>query len=105
VKRGVLHCFNNSGQSCNAPTRMLVELQSTSVQLKSRRPSGEGARGDPMQPAVTSDRRVAPAIREIQRLIEKGLRGARPIVGDPEAAGFEKGYYVKPPSSATSTTG
>ena len=25
VKRGVRHCFNNSGQSCNAPTRMLVE--------------------------------------------------------------------------------
>ena len=25
VKRGVRHCFNNTGQSCNAPTRMLVE--------------------------------------------------------------------------------
>jgi len=25
VKRGVVHCFSNTGQSCNAPTRMLVE--------------------------------------------------------------------------------
>ena len=27
VERGVLHCFNNSGQSCNAPTRMLVQRE------------------------------------------------------------------------------
>ena len=25
IERGALRCFRNSGQSCNAPTRMLVE--------------------------------------------------------------------------------
>ena len=43
VKRGVLHCFNNSGQSCNAPTRMLVER----VDLRSGgRDRPRGGRGD-----------------------------------------------------------
>jgi aldehyde dehydrogenase (NAD+) len=31
VKRGAIHCFNNTGQSCNAPTRMLVERRSTTA--------------------------------------------------------------------------
>jgi aldehyde dehydrogenase (NAD+) len=100
VKRGVLHCFNNSGQSCNAPTRMLVEA--SVYERAAGIAAVVGARvqvGDPMKPGP----HLGPVVSrlqydKIQRLIEKGIaEGARPILGGPgKPAGFEKGYYVKP---------
>ncbi|HSS64510.1 MAG TPA: aldehyde dehydrogenase family protein, partial [Gammaproteobacteria bacterium] len=100
VKRGTLHCFNNSGQSCNAPTRMLVqrELYDDAVQTAVR---------------VADDTRVGPADKQgghigpvvsqaqfdkIQDLIQKGIdEGARLVAGGlgrPE--GFNRGYFVRP---------
>jgi aldehyde dehydrogenase (NAD+) len=100
IKRGVLHCFNNSGQSCNAPTRMLVEASVYERATEIAAAVGAQVRvGDPMQPG----RHIGPVVsrpqyEKIQGLIEKGIaEGARPIVGGPgKPAGFEQGFYVKP---------
>jgi aldehyde dehydrogenase (NAD+) len=100
VKRGVEHVFNNTGQSCNAPTRMLVER---SVYNKATEIAAETAKatkvGDPSQDGD----HMGPLVSEmqfnkVQGLIEQGIKeGARLIAGGtgrPE--GFNRGYYVRP---------
>ncbi|MDR6636043.1 aldehyde dehydrogenase (NAD+) [Phyllobacterium sp. 1468] len=100
VKRGVEHVFNNTGQSCNAPTRMLVER---SVYGKATEIAAETAKatkvGDPSQDGD----HMGPLVSEmqfnkVQGLIEQGIKeGARLIAGGtgrPE--GFNRGYYVRP---------
>ena len=100
VTRGVLHCFNNTGQSCNAPTRMLVEASAyeEAVAIAARVVSGVTL-GDPrdkgphLGPVVSK-----PQFDKIQRLIQTGIdEGARLVAGGTgRAEGFERGYYVKP---------
>ena len=100
VKRGALHCFNNTGQSCNAPTRMLVEReiydQAVDIAKAAAQMSNVG-------PASESGRHIGPLVSEmqfnkVQALIQKGIdEGARLVAGGtgrPE--GFDQGYYVKP---------
>ncbi len=53
VRRGAAHCFDNTGQSCNAPTRMLVERERV-------RPGRDGRRPRPLQ---TTEVDPAPARR------------------------------------------
>ncbi|WP_430445005.1 aldehyde dehydrogenase family protein [Sphingorhabdus contaminans] len=100
VKRGVLHCFENAGQSCNAPTRMLVEA---SVYDDAVGIAAEVARaaklGDPME----KGRHFGPVVSKlqfdkIQRLIQIGIdEGAQVVAGGVgRAEGFDRGYYVKP---------
>lgn len=100
VERGVRHCFNNTGQSCNAPTRMLVEasVYDRVVDIAAR-VGASITLGDPMQPGP----HLGPVVNraqwdKIQRLIQVGIdEGARLVVGGvgkPE--GFERGFYVKP---------
>lgn len=100
VKRGVLHCFENAGQSCNAPTRMLVEA---SVYDDAVAIAAEVARaaklGDPME----KGRHFGPVVSKlqfdkIQRLIQIGIdEGAQVVAGGVgRAEGFDRGYYVKP---------
>ncbi len=100
VKRGVLHCFNNSGQSCNAPTRMLVEdsVYDRAVAIAEKVASAVKV-GDPTQPGG----HLGPVVSKlqwdrIQRLINVGVQeGARVVVGGPgKPAGFETGYFVRP---------
>lgn len=100
VKRGVLHCFSNSGQSCNAPTRMLVESSVYERATEIAKSAGDAVQvGDPMRlgphigPVVSRTQ-----FEKIQRLIEIGIsEGARVLVGGPgKPAGFEQGFYVKP---------
>ncbi len=100
VEKGASRCFKNSGQSCNAPTRMLVEktiynetiekVKKFTLDLKVDHPSKEGNHIGP----VVSDQQF----KKVQILIQKGLdEGAKLIaggIGKPE--GFQKGYYVKP---------
>ena len=100
VEKGASRCFKNSGQSCNAPTRMLVEktiynetierVKKFTLNLKVDHPSKEGNHIGP----VVSDQQF----KKVQILIQKGLdEGAKLIaggIGKPE--GFQKGYYVKP---------
>jgi aldehyde dehydrogenase (NAD+) len=100
VKRGVLHCFNNSGQSCNAPTRMLVEDSVYDRVVAIAEKVGRAVKvGDPTQPGD----HLGPVVSKIQfdriqRMINRGIdEGARVIVGGAgKPDGFNVGYYVKP---------
>jgi aldehyde dehydrogenase (NAD+) len=100
VKRGVLHCFNNSGQSCNAPTRMIVEDSVyDSVVAIAQRVGSAVKVGDPSQPGG----HIGPVVSKlqfdkIQRLIAQGIaEGARVVIGGTgKPEGLEHGYYVRP---------
>jgi aldehyde dehydrogenase (NAD+) len=100
VAGGVAGCFGNSGQSCNAPTRMLVPKSRMAEAIEVARVAAAKATvGDPS--AETT--RLGPVVSEaqynkIQGLIEKGIaEGAELIAGGPgKPDGLEKGYYVKP---------
>ena len=100
VKRGVFGCFYNSGQSCNAPTRMLVERSIYGKVLEIAKATGESQQaGDP----AMAGRHIGPVVSalqfdRIQTLINAGIaEGATLLVGGPgKPAGFEKGYYVRP---------
>ncbi|HMB61242.1 MAG TPA: aldehyde dehydrogenase family protein [Xanthomonadales bacterium] len=100
VSSGVRECFSNTGQSCNAPTRMLVPQQRFEEAVSVARATAERIRvGDPEDPET----QMGPVISEtqygkIQALIEAGMEeGARLVtggLGKPE--GLEAGNYVKP---------
>ncbi len=100
VKRGVFSCFYNSGQSCNAPTRMLVERSIYKEVLKIAKAAGESQTvGDP----AVEGRHIGPVVsalqfNRIQALIEAGIeQGATLLLGGlGKPSGFEKGYYVRP---------
>ncbi len=100
VTRGVRHCFNNSGQSCNAPTRMLVErpLYDQAVQT-----AAEIAESTAVDVASKEGRHIGPVVSEvqyskIQGLIETGIaEGARLVAGGPgRPEGLNRGYFVRP---------
>jgi len=100
VGRGASACFENSGQSCNAPTRMLVpkERLAEAAEIAGKRAESTKA-GDPQ----AEDTRIGPVVSEvqwnkIQGLIQKGIdEGATLVAGGPgRPDDLEKGYYVKP---------
>ncbi len=100
VTRGVRHCFENAGQSCNAPTRMLVEqsVYDEAVAI-AKRVAASVKLGDPKQKGP----HIGPVVTrahfdKIQRLIQIGINeGAQVIAGGTgRADGFDRGYYVKP---------
>lgn len=100
VTAGVRAVMNNSGQSCNAPTRMLVPNDRMDEALEIARAAAEATTvGDPASSGAT----IGPVIsaaqwKKIQGLIEKGLEeGATLVAGGPgKPEGLERGYYVKP---------
>ena len=100
VKRGVFGCFYNSGQSCNAPTRMLVQRPIYEKVLEIAKATGDVQQaGDP----AVDGRHIGPVVsalqfERIQTLIEAGINeGASLLVGGPgKPDGFETGYYVRP---------
>ncbi|MCG8358548.1 MAG: aldehyde dehydrogenase family protein [Kiloniellales bacterium] len=100
VTGSVRSCFNNTGQSCNAPTRMLVERRCYDQVLEIAERVGRAQKvGDP----ALEGRHIGPLVSDIQfgrvqNLIEKGVEeGARVLCGGPgKPEGFESGYYVKP---------
>ncbi|CUK07397.1 3-succinoylsemialdehyde-pyridine dehydrogenase [Ruegeria denitrificans] len=100
VKRGVLHMMNNTGQSCNAPSRMLVQrpIYDQAVEI-----AAEVANKITVGPALEEGRHIGPVVNEvqwnkIQDMIQQGIdEGARLVAGGtgrPE--GLNKGYYVRP---------
>ena len=100
VSRGVLRCFRNSGQSCNAPTRMLVEKSIYDETVEKVKELANNTKVD--APQKEGDH-IGPVVSEvqynkIQDLIQKGIdEGAKLIAGGTgKPKGFEKGYYVKP---------
>jgi aldehyde dehydrogenase (NAD+) len=100
VERGVRHCFNNSGQSCNAPTRMLVERPAYDRAVEIAAKVAEGTK---VGSAHEAGRHIGPVVNkrqwdQIQGYIQKGIEeGARLVAGGlglPE--GMNKGYFVRP---------
>ena len=100
IERGALRCFRNSGQSCNAPTRMLVEKSMYNEAIQRLKKYTENFEvGDPKK----EGEHIGPVISEtqykkIQTLIQKGIdEGAKLVAGGPgKPKGLDKGYFVKP---------
>ena len=100
VSQGAARCFNNTGQSCNAPTRMLVERSryDRAVEQAAEQAANTSVRG-----ASESGRHIGPLVSEIQfervqDLIQVGIdEGARLVAGGtgrPE--GLNRGFYARP---------
>ena len=100
VRAGVGACFSNSGQSCDAPARMLVPADRQDEALDIAKDVAEGLKvGDPREPGVDLGPVVSQAqFDKIQRMIEAGTSdGARLVAGGPgRPPGLNRGYYVRP---------
>lgn len=100
VTGGATHCFNNSGQSCNAPTRMLVPLaRMKEVSAIAKAVADRTKVGDPKADGIT----LGPVVNKtqwdkIQGLIQKGVDEGATLVagGTGRPDGLNKGYYVRP---------
>jgi len=100
VAKGVSACFGNSGQSCDAPTRMLVPADRHDEALAIAKAAAEAIKvGDPR--AEGTD--LGPVVSQlqfdkIQRLIETGIaEGATLVTGGPgRPDGLNRGWYVRP---------
>jgi aldehyde dehydrogenase (NAD+) len=100
IASGTAHCFNNTGQSCNAPTRMLVPL--TKMKEAAAIAKGVADKAKPGDPR-NGDTTMGPVVNrvqweKIQGLIKKGIDEGATLVtgglGRPD--GLNKGYYVRP---------
>ncbi|MGI9384115.1 MAG: aldehyde dehydrogenase family protein [Methyloligellaceae bacterium] len=100
VADGVAACFRNSGQSCNAPSRMLVPKARMDEVIEIARTAADGFKvGDPRG----DDTDLGPVVSEvqwkkIQDLIQAGVdEGAEVVAGGPgKPDGLNRGYYVRP---------
>jgi len=100
VRFSLESCFSNTGQSCDAPTRLLVEdIVYEKVVALAEKIAPETTVGDPAAPGS----HIGPVISElqyerIQGHIERGIAdGARLVAGGPgKPEGYETGYFVKP---------
>jgi aldehyde dehydrogenase (NAD+) len=100
VKQGVQECFRNTGQSCNAPTRMLVPRRKMSEAAATAKQTAEATKvGDPLAEGTAIGPLSSKAqFEKVQRLIHTGIEeGAHLVaggVGRPDGLG--RGYFVKP---------
>jgi len=100
VKEGVSLCFRNSGQSCNAPTRMLVPASRMAEAAAIAKDVAQGVKVGSPSDAATEMGPVVSEVqwKKIQALIESGLSEKAEVAaggaGRPE--GLSSGYYVKP---------
>nr|WP_313014487.1 aldehyde dehydrogenase family protein [Brucella intermedia] len=100
IARSLAHCFENTGQSCNAPTRMLVERSVYDKAVELARKVAEGTKvGDPAE----EGNHIGPLsssiqFEKVQKLIQKGIdEGARLVAGGTgRPDGFTEGDFVKP---------
>ncbi|MGB1264785.1 MAG: aldehyde dehydrogenase family protein [Nereida ignava] len=99
VNRGAARCFRNSGQSCNAPTRMLVERSRYDEAVIQAAATAEATR---VGPASEEGEHIGPVVSEaqftkIQDLIEIGKKEARLVAGGTgRPDGLNRGYFVRP---------
>jgi aldehyde dehydrogenase (NAD+) len=100
VVRGLDHMFENTGQSCNAPSRMLVErpvydraVEIAAAHTKTVKVGNPAEEGDHIGPLVSEAQ-----FNKVQGLIEIAIKeGARLVAGGPgRPEGFNRGYYVRP---------
>jgi len=100
VSSGVQSCFLNSGQACNAPTRMLVSADRHAEAVAIAKEAAESTPvGDPFGEGTYMGPLVSKAqFDKVQRLIQTGIDEGADLVtggtGKPE--GLDTGYYVKP---------
>jgi aldehyde dehydrogenase (NAD+) len=100
VTEGTEACFRNAGQSCNAPTRMLILRSKIAEASAVARQVAEAAKvGDPAaEDTVIGPLASKAQFEKVQRLILQGIEeGANLIAGGagrPEGIG--KGYFVRP---------
>lgn len=100
VTRGVMHMYNNTGQSCNAPSRMLVPRDKLAeAEAIAAKVTESVVVGDPAAESTT----MGPVVSEvqfnkIQGLIEQGIaEGAKVVTGGPgRPEGIDRGYFVRP---------
>ncbi|MER9471686.1 aldehyde dehydrogenase family protein [Mesorhizobium sp. M0520] len=100
VRKGVNACFGNSGQSCDAPTRLLVPAARHDEALTIARKAAEWHKvGAPR----SEETKLGPVVSnvqfdKIQRLIEAGIaEGATLVTGGPgRPEHLNRGYYVRP---------
>jgi aldehyde dehydrogenase (NAD+) len=100
VASGVMNMFSNSGQSCNAPSRMFLPRAKQDQAIAIAKATAEKVKvGDPFADGTT----MGPVVSEvqfnkIQALIQKGIdEGATLVtggVGRPD--GLNRGFFVKP---------
>ena len=100
IKKGVRRVFNNSGQSCNAPTRLLVEISIYDNAVKEAIMVAENTKVDV---AEKNGKHIGPVVSKvqydkIQNLIHTGIEeGAKLVAGGPDRpTHLDKGYFVKP---------
>jgi aldehyde dehydrogenase (NAD+) len=100
VTSGVMHMFSNSGQSCNAPSRMIVpQSRMQEVAAIAKSVAEKTKAGDPRAEGTT----IGPVVNrgqweKIQKLIQTGIdEGATLVAGGPGLPeGVNKGFYVRP---------
>jgi aldehyde dehydrogenase (NAD+) len=99
VRAGVANMMPNSGQSCNAPSRMLVPKWRMDEAITIAREVAEQVNvGSPDDTRAIGPVASRTQFEKVQRLIQRGVdEGATVVAGGPgRPAGLDKGYYVKP---------
>ena len=100
VTQGIQRCFNNTGQSCNAPTRMLVERSRYDAAVQEAKAAAEATS---VNAASEAGRHIGPLVSEmqfdkVQDMIQKGIDEGATLVaggmGRPD--GLNRGYFVRP---------
>jgi aldehyde dehydrogenase (NAD+) len=100
VAAGLQRCYVGAGQSCQAPTRMLVHRSQHARALEIAKAAAEAFKvGDPSAPDTTMGPLANRAqFEKVQRLIAEGIAEGATLVagglGRPD--GFERGFYVRP---------
>ena len=100
ITKGVLHCMNNSGQSCNAPTRMLVPNSKMDEVIEIAKSALEKVKiGDPNSEKTT----LGPVVSKVQydkirNLINVGIKEGATLVsgGLDTPKGYNNGYFIQP---------
>ncbi|MEM9433684.1 MAG: aldehyde dehydrogenase family protein [Pseudomonadota bacterium] len=100
VKQGVIRCFRNTGQSCNAPSRMLVERSRYEEAVAQATAQAEAT---VVAPASEEGRHIGPLVNatqfeKVQNLINTGIaEGAKLMAGGPgRPDGLNRGYFCRP---------
>ena len=100
VKGGVEGCFGNTGQSCDAPTRMFVPRAAHAQALEVAKATAEAVvPGDPQAEGTTMGPLISKLqFDKVQRLIQAGIdEGATLVTGGVgRPAGLNRGWFCKP---------
>ena len=101
VSGGIIQMMTNSGQSCNAPSRMFVQKDQQDEAIAIAKATTEAVKV--MMPAEAEPGAIGPIsngnqYQKVQDLIETGIKeGATLVAGGPgRPEGFNKGYFARP---------